>query len=229
VKQAAGFNKRVELYIARDPFPNAFAVSNAFRRAVVVNEGLLKLVDAGVLDKEDVKAILAHELGHIVHRDNTYAIAASMAPYMTYVVGFGAFLFGVTWIKLAFEEGDNPLPGIALSVFGGALLLLSFLVNVGVLGFLRMREHLADLFSVKVTRSTKIAEALVKMEAALEALGVERRRAVKPDARKMLYILPMAYGELFGFVSYLFLTRPLSSHPSTEARYYVVEKYYQQL
>jgi hypothetical protein len=85
------------------------------------------------------------------------------------------------------------------------------------------------LISVKVARSTKIAEALVKMEAALEALGVERRRAVKPDARKMLYILPMAYGELFGFVSYLFLTRPLSSHPSTEARYYVVEKYYQQL
>ncbi len=39
----------------------------------------------------------------------------------------------------------------------------------------------------------------------------------------------MAYGELFGFVSYLFLTRPPSSHPSTEARYYVVEKYYQQL
>jgi len=230
VKQAAGFNKRVELYIARDPFPNAFAVSNAFRRAVVVNEGLLKLVGVGVLDKEDVKAILAHELGHIVHRDNTYAIAASMAPYMTYVVGFGAFIVGVTWTKLAFEEGDNILPGIALSVFGGALLLLSFLVNVGVLGFLRMREHLADLFSVKVTRSTKIAEALVKMEAALEALGVERRRnSIKPDARKMLYILPMAYGELFGFVSYLFLTRPLSSHPSTEARYYVVEKYYQQL
>jgi Zn-dependent protease with chaperone function len=88
-----------------------------------------------------------------------------------------------------------------------------------------MREHLADLFSVKVTRSTKIAEALIKMEATLETLGAERRRAVKPDARKMLYILPMAYG----FVSYLFLTRPLSSHPSTEARCYVVERYYQQL
>ena len=62
-----------------------------------------------------------------------------------------------------------------------------------------MREHLADRFSVKVTGSTKIAEALVTMEAAMEALGVERRKAVKPDARKMLYILPMAYG----FVSYL--------------------------
>jgi hypothetical protein len=60
----------------------------------------------------------------------------------------------------------------------------------------------------------------------LEALGVERRRVIKPDARKMLYILPMAYGELFGFVSHFFLTRPLSSHPSTEAPYYVVEKYY---
>lgn len=132
MKQAAGFNKRVELYIARDPFSNAFAVSNAFRRAVVVNEGLLKLVDVEVLDKEDVKAMLAHELGHIVHRDNTYAIAASMAPYMTYVVGFGAFLVGVTSIKLAFEEGDNHLPGIALTIFRGALLLLSFLINVGV-------------------------------------------------------------------------------------------------
>ena len=31
-----------------------------------------------------------------------------MTPYMTYVVGFGAFLVGVTWIKLAFEEGNNP-------------------------------------------------------------------------------------------------------------------------
>ncbi|MCI4446887.1 MAG: hypothetical protein JHC20_03105, partial [Pyrobaculum sp.] len=76
---------------------------------------------------------------------------------------------------------------------------------------------------------TKIAEALIKMEAALEALDVEQRRAAKPDARKMLYILPLAYGELLGFVSYLFLTRPLSTHPSTEARRYVVERYYRQL
>jgi hypothetical protein len=82
---------------------------------------------------------------------------------------------------------------------------------------------------VKVAKSTRIAEALVKMEAALKALGVERRRAVKPDARKILYILPMAYGEVFGFVSYIFLTRPLFTHPSTEARRYVVERYYRQL
>ena len=51
VKQAAGFNKPVELYVARDPLPNAFAVSNAFRRAVVVNEGMSWLVNIGVLDK----------------------------------------------------------------------------------------------------------------------------------------------------------------------------------
>jgi len=169
--------------------------------------------------------VVAHELGHFVHKDNSYA--ASMTPYMAYVMGFGAFLLGVTWTKLAFEEGDNPLPGIALSVFGDALLLLSFLVNVGLLGFLRMREHLADL--CEGHEGHKIAETLIKMEAALEALGVERRRAVKPDAKKMLSILPMVYGELFGFVSYLFLTKPLSTHPSTEARYYVVERYYRQL
>jgi len=38
VKQAAGFNKRMEVYIARDPFSNAFAVGNAFKRAVVVKK-----------------------------------------------------------------------------------------------------------------------------------------------------------------------------------------------
>jgi len=87
-----------------------------------------------------------------------------MTPYMTYVVGLGAFLVGLVGIKVALEEDTNIVPGIVLTVIGAGLLALSFLVNVGVLGFLRMREHLADLFSVKVTRSTKIAEALIKME-----------------------------------------------------------------
>jgi len=188
------------------------------------------------LDKEDVKAIIAHELGRIVHRDSAYAIAVSTAPFLTYAVGLGAFVTGVAFVKFAFEDGDDPLLGIVLAVVGGALLVLSFLVNVGLLGFLRMREHLADVFAAKVTRSTKIAEALVKLEAAVEALGemglLRRRGAIdnlKPDVRKMLYIFPMAYAELFGFVSYLSWASPLSTHFSTEARCFVVNSFYKQL
>jgi heat shock protein HtpX len=108
VKQAVASTSGWSFTLRGAPFPNAFVVSDAFRRAVVVNEGLLKLVDVGVLDKEDVKAILAHELGHIVHRDNTYAIAVSMMPYMTYVVSFGAFLIGVMWTKLALKKTTIP-------------------------------------------------------------------------------------------------------------------------
>ncbi len=43
VKRAAGFEKPVELYVARNQAPNAFAVSNLFTRVVVVHEDLLEL------------------------------------------------------------------------------------------------------------------------------------------------------------------------------------------
>ena len=54
----------IRLYMSGDNAPNAFATG---RRTICVTRGLLKL------PPEQIKAILGHEFGHIVHRD-TYLL-----------------------------------------------------------------------------------------------------------------------------------------------------------
>lgn len=54
----------IKIYISQANTPNAFATG---RRTICVNAGLLKL------PPEQIKAILAHEFGHIAHRD-TYIL-----------------------------------------------------------------------------------------------------------------------------------------------------------
>jgi heat shock protein HtpX len=152
--------------------PNAFAVGNVFKKAVVVHSGLLR-----VLDRGEVKAVLAHELGHIANRDNAYMIAVSLTPFLAYVAGLLSLFFGLGLIvgvakgaeraaEYAKSQGEGEeeaafgsffavlialVIGLMAVAVGLLLTIASYLANVGVLAFSRVREHLADMYSVRVT------------------------------------------------------------------------------
>jgi heat shock protein HtpX len=274
VKRSSGYRGEVELYIVDTPVPNAFAVGNVFKKAVVVHSGLLR-----VLDRGEVKAVLAHELGHIAHRDNAYMIAVSLTPFFAYVVGLLSLLFGVGYImgtvkgaqrtiEYAKSRGERE-EEVALGAYFGVLIAIvigliaimvgllltvaSYLANIGVLAFSRVREHLADMYSVRVTGDTRIASALLKIERAIERMVESGEVGFQPSVKKALYIIPMAYGELTGtsppslvrlvkyiktegprrpqpsLIKYIKMSSPLSTHPSVEARLYVVSSYYREL
>jgi heat shock protein HtpX len=238
VKKVSGYNKKVDLYIANVDMPNAFAISNVFKRAIVVHSGLLN-----TLDEDEVKAVIAHELGHIAHNDNTYALTASLTPYLTYVIGFAILLTGTYMVMGASyisgereEDGGASLltffGGILISLFGALLMLMAFIANMGLLGFSRIREHLADMYSVKSTRSAKLVDALRKIVGVVENLKARKEgiwQRAKPDLKKMLYIIPAIYSDIFGFVGYLHWSNPFSTHPPIEAREYIVKKYCEEL
>jgi heat shock protein HtpX len=238
VKKANGYGKKVDLYIADVEVPNAFAIGNAFKRAIVVHRGLLN-----ILDRDEVRAVIAHELGHIAHNDNTYALTASLTPYLTYVIGFASLVMGVLLIistpHVSGERGEGgwaPLltffGGIFITIFGAMLMFLAFIANVGFLGFSRIREHLADMYSVKSTKGTKIINALKKIAGEVENIKAREKtvwQKAKPDLKKMLYIIPTIYSNTFGFISYLRWSNPFSTHPLNEAREYIISKYYKEL
>jgi len=220
----AGYRKKFEVYLDPQPIPNAYAIGNGLKRMVVVTRGLLELG----LSKEELEAVIAHEIGHLAHRDNTYAISTSLTPFLTYIIGVVALLFGWALIAAGLhtarssQEGSSGLIGLAMigfgmiaAIFGLFMTVFSVIVNIPVLAFSRIREHLADMYSADTLKSGALASALTKLESRIKEITSEKRggRAV-PELRKMLYIVPALSGAAVSI---------FSTHPPTEMRILVIQ------
>lgn len=140
--------KKPKIYLVNDPTPNAFAFGRGKNSAnVAIHQGLLDL-----LDKEEVKAVIAHELGHIRNRDMIVMCVASVLPILLYYL---AIIFSP---RRRDEEGS-----LGILIFFLAM-LAQFVGRLIVLWLSRIREYYADSFSAYVTRSPRsLASALAKI------------------------------------------------------------------
>lgn len=191
---------------------------------VVVTQGLL---DLG-LSKEELEAVIAHEIGHLAHRDNAYAVSTSLTPFLVYIIGVVAVIFGLSVFSAAprvarsNREGSAGFIGLAMAVigmftvvFGLLMAVFSAIVNISVLAFSRIREHLADIYSVDALRSNALASALAKLESRVKEIEVgKRENRVVPELRKMLYIVPAPSGAAVNI---------FSTHPPTGMRVLVIQ------
>jgi heat shock protein HtpX len=143
------------VYIIPEQSPNAFATGrNPQHGAVAVTEGIMRL-----LDREELKAVLAHELGHVRNRDTLImTVAATIAgalSMLTNMALWGAMLGG----RSDDDEGGNPLvaiAGIILAPIAAALIQLAIS---------RSREYLADEAGARLSGNPlALASALRKIE-----------------------------------------------------------------
>jgi heat shock protein HtpX len=92
-----------KIYLVPMEQPNAFATGRGpSRSAVAVTAGILQL-----LDRDELRGVLAHEIAHIKNRDVLVAtIAATIAGAISYLVNMlqWALLFGHSRNE---EEGNN--------------------------------------------------------------------------------------------------------------------------
>ena len=117
-------------YIAEVGFPNAFAYSSPIAgRRVAITRPLFNL-----LTREELEAVLAHELGHLKHRDVELLFAIGLIPSLIFYVAYG----------LIFSSNNRQQSGYAFIV-ALALMALSFVFNLVILGINRMRETYADI------------------------------------------------------------------------------------
>ncbi len=177
--------------------PNAFATGRNPENAVVaVTEGLLNL-----MDKDEVKGVLAHEMAHIKDRDILIgSIAATMAGAIMVLASMARWsaIFG-----FGRDDNEGGLGGIGLIV-------MSILAPVGAMiiqmAISRNREYLADAVGARLAQSP---EGLAR---ALEKLGTASRRspmAANPSTAHLFIVNPLSGGGLANL---------FSTHPPLEER-----------
>ena len=190
-----------KLAVVPDPNPNAFATGRSPGRAVVaVTEGLLHLTDP-----RELRGVIAHELGHVAHRDTLIAsIAAAGATAISYIAH--ALQWGAMFGGMRSDDDDGG------SVAGG--LLMAFLAPVAAVmlqaGISRSREYLADDYAAKLTGDPEsLASALAKLQRHGERLLQRGGPAPAPATASLSIVNPLSGRSVF---------RLFASHPPIEER-----------
>ncbi len=155
------------IYIIDDPAPNAFATGrNKDHAAVAVTSGLL-----GMMDKNELSGVLAHELSHIGNRDTL------LMTVVVVLVGFIAIVANIftrsMWLgggrSASRRSGNNNdgEVGLIIMIAGIIFTVLSpIIAQLIQLAISRKREFLADADGALLTRYPEgLASALAKIEA----------------------------------------------------------------
>jgi heat shock protein HtpX len=146
---AAGIPKP-KVGISKLPIPNAFAFGRTKGDGrVCVTEGILRL-----LKKDELRAVLGHEISHIKHRDMALITLLSVIPMICWYIAWG-----LMWARSGQERSGGYVALIGLGAF-----LLYFITNLLVLYGSRIREYYADLGSVQTGNAPHhLATALYKL------------------------------------------------------------------
>ena len=145
------------VYVMENPQPNAFATGrNPEHAAVAVTTGLLNTVN-----HEELSGVLAHELGHIKHRDTLLmTITATIAGAISMLANFG-FYFG----GRSNNSGNIGFVGSLLLLILGPL--AAGLVQMAIS---RTREYEADREGAEISkRPLALASALEKIAGKAQA------------------------------------------------------------
>jgi heat shock protein HtpX len=187
-----------KLYVSPEMQPNAFATGRSpDHAAVAVTQGILQ-----VLDWDELRGVLAHEISHVGNRDILItSVAASVAMGITLIASFARF--GAIFGGGGGRDGDNNIFGVlALSI------LAPLAAGVLQMALSRSREYEADRTGAHLIGDGEpLARALVKIDAYAHRVPMD----VNP-AQAQAYIINPLSGRKVQFAN-LFRT-----HPPTEDR-----------
>ena len=184
------------LYLSPSPQPNAFATGrNPDHAAVAVTQGMLQ-----ILDWDELRGVLAHEISHIGNRDiligSVAAAVATIISYVSVVARWGMIFAGGR------DRDSNPF----------ALLFAAIVAPIAAailqMALSRSREFEADRTGARLIGDGEpLARALLKLEAGARAIPME----IDPAHAQAFIVNPLT-GRRAAFAN-LFRT-----HPTTEDR-----------
>ena len=150
MSQEAGLPKP-KVGISQVAVPNAFAFGRSIKDGrICITSGMRQL-----LNKEELRAVIGHELSHIKHRDMIVITVLSVIPLILYWLGIRLMYGGAS--------RDRENRGSA-ALIGMVAFLLYFISNLLVLYGSRIREYYADQGSVQLGNPPhQLASALYKL------------------------------------------------------------------
>lgn len=188
-----------KLYFVDTPIPNAFATGRSHKHSVVaVTRGITEL-----LDREELRGVLAHELGHVKNRDMLVStIAATLAgaiAFLAEMAFWGGSLFGNND-----EEGGNIFGSLAM------LLLAPFAAMLIQMAVSRTREFGADAHGARLLGDgQQLASALAKLESFKPNMARYQPSPAQQATSHLMFTNMFNLGGLAGL---------FSTHPSTADR-----------
>jgi heat shock protein HtpX len=185
-----------KLYVTPDQQPNAFATGrNPEHAAVAVTQGILR-----ILDWNELRGVLAHEISHVGNRDILIgSVAAAIATGITLIANFlqfSAFFGGRD------DDDANPIALLALAILAPlAAGLLQMAIS-------RSREFEADRTGARLIGDGEpLARALQKLEVGARQIPMD----IDPAHASAFIVNPLT-GRKMSFAN---LWR---THPKTEDR-----------
>jgi heat shock protein HtpX len=202
-----------KLWLINTPMANAFATGrNPKHASIAVTTGILDL-----LDKEELRGVLAHELGHVVNRDILVSsIAATLAASIGYLANwlYWSAIFGGN------RDRRNGSTGPI------AMMIISFLVPIAAsliqLAISRSREYLADETGAKCCHDPlALASALKKLQQNVPRAHLDQNNASQASTAHLFIVNP--------FTADSFLISLFSTHPPMKQRIERLERMHEKL
>ncbi|MCA9495512.1 MAG: zinc metalloprotease HtpX [Nanoarchaeota archaeon] len=196
-----------KVYTITAPSPNAFATGRSPKNATVAaTESLLH-----IMSEEEVKAVMAHELSHIKHRDTlVQTIAVGIASAIAFVAEMfqWAAIFG-----FGGNDEDGGIPGlIGLIILAILTPIIATLIQLAIS---RQREYMADAGAVQMMKSPMpLINALNKLEHAADHLKRQPHASAAPT-ESLFIVNPFKGNSIF---------KLFSTHPATKDRIAAMKK-----
>ncbi len=160
-----------KVYIAPQSSPNAFATGrNPGHAAVCVTQGILN-----ILNREELKGVVAHELSHIKNRDTLImTVTATIAGAITMLASWArwAAIFGGSGGRSGRDRNTNAFGYLLMLIVAPvAAMLIQLAIS-------RSREYAADKRGAYIAASPfGLANALLKLERGARAYPMHTNHA----------------------------------------------------
>jgi heat shock protein HtpX len=191
-----------KIAIMQSPVPNAFATGRSPKHAVVAcTDSIMRL-----LNKDELEAVLAHELSHVKNRD---ILTMTMASFVAMIASMimQSFFFSAILGGRNREGGGTIIVWIVSIVVYAVSTLL-------ILALSRYREFAADRGSAYITRNPKaLMSALNKISGRMDAVPPQAK--AKIEAANAFFIIPALSGNT--------IMELFSTHPPLEKRLAALE------
>ncbi|NPA05074.1 MAG: M48 family metalloprotease [Crenarchaeota archaeon] len=187
--ERSGLGKPPRLVVAETDAPNAFAYGNPLTGYyVAVTRGILR-----IMPREELVAVIGHELGHLRHRDVQVILALSLLPSIAYFIG--RVLVDIGFFSGMAGGRDRDEGGSAILVLVGFIILVaSIVLHFLVRHFSRLREYYADAHSAMVTGEPRLLQrALARLHVAYMNSPRLVRELRRQSAASMLLIVSYFY------------------------------------
>ena len=187
-----------KVYLIDNPAPNAFATGrNPEHAAVAATTGILSM-----LNRDELRGVMAHELSHVKHRDILIStIAATIAGAISYLASMAQW--GMMFGGGDRRENNNPL-GLVTTI---AVMILAPLAAMMIqMAVSRSREFKADEGGAKISGTPEaLASALRKLHMGAQQIPLD----ANPATAHMFIVNPLTGAGMM---------KLFSTHPPMEER-----------